>query len=196
MEARTAPRHTSETTLEPKSDNLKLLDQLRSGDEAAFDVIFRAWYPSLVRASESIVRSRAIAEEVVQDVMLAFWQRRDSLAADGSPQAYLFQSVRNRSLNHARHERVAREGEPFAIGSDAVESRAHSKMVEDEMRAAVEAAVEGLPGRCREVFELSRVHGLKYSEIATKLGISVKTVEAQMGKALKVLRTELSPWLT
>jgi RNA polymerase sigma-70 factor (ECF subfamily) len=63
------------------------------------------------------------------------------------------------------------------------------------MRVAVRRAIDGLPDRCREVFELSRMHGLKYSEIAVTLGISIKTVEAQMGKALKVLREELAPWL-
>jgi RNA polymerase sigma-70 factor (ECF subfamily) len=148
-----------------------------------------------VRASESIVRSQAVAEEIVQDVMLELWKRREQLAADSSPQAYLFQSARNRSLNYVRHEKVAREGEPYATRSEAIESNAHSSMVEDEMAIAVRRAVAGLPARCREVFELSRTHGLKYSEIATTLGISVKTVEAQMGKALRVLREELSPWI-
>jgi RNA polymerase sigma-70 factor, ECF subfamily len=176
-------------------DNSELLARLRTGDETAFDTIFRTWYPPLVRASESIVRSRAVAEELVQDVMLELWKRRESLAADTSPQAYLFQSTRNRSLNHVRHERVAKDGEPYAMRPEAVDSLAHSHVVEDEMKVAVRRAVASLPDRCREVFELSRTHGLKYSEIATVLGISVKTVEAQMGKALRVLREELAEWL-
>lgn len=127
--------------------------------------------------------------------MLELWKRRGSLAEDSSPQAYLFQSTRNRSLNHVRHERVAKQGEPFASRPEAVDSVAHSQIVEDEIRAAVRQAMDGLPDRCREVFELSRLHGLKYSEIASVLGISVKTVEAQMGKALRILRTQLDPWL-
>ncbi len=176
-------------------DNREILARLRKGDERAFDTIFRTWYPSLVRASESIVQSRAVAEEIVQDVMLELWKRRESLAEDTSPQAYLFQSTRNRSLNHVRHERVAKEGEPYATRSEAIDSTAHSHVVEDEMKVAVRKAIDGLPERCREVFQLSRTHGLKYAEIATVLGISVKTVEAQMGKALRVLREELAPWL-
>lgn len=158
-------------------------------------MIFRKWYASLVRASETIVRSQAVAEEIVQDVMLELWKRRENLAADSSPQAYLFQAARNRSLNHVRHEKVARAGEPYATRSEAIDSIAHSSMVEDEMTIAVRRAVSRLPERCREVFELSRMHNLKYSEIATTLGISVKTVEAQMGKALRVLRQELAPWI-
>ena len=188
-----ASRHTKRPEI---LDSKELLNRLRHGDESAFDTIFRTWYPSLVRASESVVRSRAVAEEIVQDVMLELWKRRESLAPDSSPQAYLFQSTRNRSLNHVRHERVAKQGEPYATRPEAVDSAAHSHIVEDEMRVAVRRAIDGLPDRCREVFELSRMHGLKYSEIAVALGISIKTVEAQMGKALKVLREELAPWLS
>ena len=179
----------------PPLDSNELLERLRRGDESAFDTIFRTWYPSLVRTSESLVHSRAVAEEIVQDVLLELWRRRESLAAESSPQAYLFQSTRNRSLNHIRHERVERMGEPYAARDQAVDAPAPSLLVEDEIRIAVRRAVNGLPDRCREVFELSRTHNLKYSEIAETLGISVKTVEAQMGKALRVLREELRPWL-
>ena len=177
-------------------DSKELFERLRRGDETAFDALFRDWYPSLVRASESIVRSRAIAEEIVQDVLLELWRRRESLVHNSSPQAYLFQSTRNRSLNHLRHERVVKEGEPFAKRPEAAEPMAHAEMVEDEMQVAVRRAVAGLPDRCREIFELSRVHGLKYTEIAEALEISVKTVEAQMGKALRILREALAPWIS
>ena len=176
-------------------DSKELFDGIRRGDETAFDTLFREWYPSLVRASESIVQSRAVAEEIVQDVLLELWRRRGVLVSSSSPQAYLFQSTRNRSLNHVRHERVVKQGEPFARRAESTESMAHAQMVEDEMQVAVTRAVAGLPDRCREVFELSRTHGLKYNEIAEVLGISVKTVEAQMGKALRILREVLAPWI-
>ena len=141
------------------------------------------------------MRSRAVAEEIVQDVMLELWRRRESLAEESSPQAYLFQSTRNRSLNHIRHERVERMGEPFAVREQAIEAPGPSRLIEDEIRVALKRAIHGLTERCREVFELSRTHNLRYAEIAQVLGISVKTVEAQMGKALRVLREELRPWL-
>ncbi len=158
-------------------------------------MIFRTWYASLVRAAESMVRTRAVAEEIVQDVMLELWRRRESLVEGGSPQAYLFQSVRNRALNHIRHERVERRAEPEAEREAAIQAPAHALLVEEEIDVALKRAVAALPDRCREVFELSRTHGLKYSEIAEALGISVKTVEAQMGKALRLLRGDLAPWL-
>ena len=141
------------------------------------------------------MRSRAVAEEIVQDVLLELWKRRENLADDSSPQAYLFQSTRNRSLNHMRHERVTKAGEPYARRPESTEPTAHSHVVEDEMHTAVRLAIDGLPERCREIFEMSRTHGLKYAEIAVALGISIKTVEAQMGKALRILREELRPWM-
>lgn len=176
-------------------DSNELIGRLKRGDEGAFDTIFRTWYPSLVRAAESLVRSRAVAEEIVQDVMLEFWKKREGIAADSSPQAYLFQSTRNRSLNYLRHARIEKEGEPHIAREEASEPTAHALVVEEELQIAMRRAIDLLPPRCREVFELSRTHGLKYAEIAVALEISVKTVEAQMGKALRILREELSAWL-
>ncbi|HWJ22785.1 MAG TPA: RNA polymerase sigma-70 factor [Gemmatimonadaceae bacterium] len=183
----------------PMNDR-ELLAQLSSGEEAeareAFDAIFRAWYAPLVRAADAVVRERAVAEELVQDVMLELWRRRERLDADGSPQAYLFQATRNRALNHLRHLRVAERGAAQAAApEEARDPAAPALLVAEEMETAVRAAIGELTPRCREVFELSRVHGLRYTEIAATLGVSVKAVEAQMGKALKALRERLAPWL-
>ncbi len=179
-------------------DDRELLARL-SGDEAAardaFDAIFRTWYAPLVRAADAIVRDRAVAEELVQDVMLELWRRRMGLAADGSPQAYLFRSTRNRALNHVRHQQVARRGAVHAASPVAREATAPAQVVSREIDAAVRVAMDELTPRCREVFELSRTHGLKYAEIAQTLGVSVKAVEAQMGNALRTLREHLAPWL-
>ena len=142
-----------------------------------------------------MLRDRAVAEEIVQDVMLELWRRRESLAADGSPQAYLFQATRNRVLNHVRHLKIEERSEPEIRAESSSAPRADAGITQEELSVAVQDAVRSLPDRCREVFELSRVHGLKYAEIATQLGISVKTVEAQMGKALRTLRERLAAWL-
>jgi RNA polymerase sigma-70 factor (ECF subfamily) len=136
-----------------------------------------------------------VAEEIVQDVMLELWRRREKLDVSGSPQAYLFQSTRNRALNHLRHARVEQRGEPHLAIDEAQRSTADAELVEEEIGVALRQAVDELPPRCREVFELSRVHGLKYAEIAQTLGVSVKAVEAQMGKALRTLRERLAKWL-
>jgi RNA polymerase sigma-70 factor (ECF subfamily) len=176
-------------------DERELLAGIRQGDEDAFDAIFRAHYPPLVGVAERMLRSRAIAEEIVQDVMLELWRRRESLPIEDSLRAYLFRATRNRALNHVRHGRVEREGQPHVAGATAEAPTAPSTLVEEEIDTALRAALGDLPDRCREVFELSRVHGLRYAEIAATLGISVKTVEAQMGKALRILRERLAAWL-
>lgn len=179
----------------PKAADRDLLERLRRGDSAAFDAIFRTWYASLVGMAERMLGRRAVAEEIVQDVMLELWRRRETLAAEGSPQAYLFQSTRNRVLNHLRHVKVEQRGEPHIVASASSGPRVDAAVAAEELEAAVTRAVAELPDRCREVFELSRVHGLRYAEIAETLGVSVKTVEAQMGKALRLLRERLAPWL-
>jgi RNA polymerase sigma-70 factor (ECF subfamily) len=176
-----------------------LLAGLSGADEgearAAFDAIFRTWYAPLVRAADAVVRERAVAEELVQDVMLELWRRRERLDGAGSPQAYLFQATRNRALNHLRHLRVEQRGAAEAAREESRDAPAPSQLVAAEMEAAVRLAIGELTPRCREVYELSRVHGLRYAEIADTLGVSVKAVEAQMGKALKALRERLAPWL-
>jgi RNA polymerase sigma-70 factor (ECF subfamily) len=131
----------------------------------------------------------------VQEVMLELWRRRDRLDPSGSAQAYLFQATRNRALNHLRHLQVQRKAVPQLAGEEARDATAPSRLVAQEIHTALRYALEELTPRCREVFELSRVHGLKYGEIAETLGVSVKAVEAQMGKALRVLRERLAPWL-
>jgi RNA polymerase sigma-70 factor (ECF subfamily) len=177
------------------ADERVLFTRLSAGDEDAFDAIFRAWYAPLVRIAEGVVRERALAEEVVQDVLLEVWRRREQLGNEESPRAYLIRAARNRALNHVRHLRVQQKSAPYVATrlEDAPEGA--SRLVEAELDAAVKHAVAQLPPRCREVFELSRVHGLSYAEIARSLEISVKTVEAQMGKALRTLRERLAPWL-
>lgn len=176
-------------------DERELLDRLRRGDDAAYEAIFRQWYAPLVATIASLLRDSGPAEEVVQDVMLELWRRRETLTLEQSLRAYLFQASRNRALNYLRRLRVESRGEPTIAASMPTPDQADSDVREEELRVAIQVAIGGLPDRCREVFELSRIHGLKYSEIATTLGISVKTVEAQMGKALRVMREKLAPWL-
>jgi RNA polymerase sigma-70 factor (ECF subfamily) len=173
----------------------ELLDRLRQGDRDAFDAIFREHYPSAVSVAERISGERAVAEEVGQDVMLELWRRRETVSVDESLRAYIVRAARNRALNYLRHERMKVRTAPHAAGPTVTQPDAPSRLAELEIDAAVREAVDALPERCREVFKLSRGQGLKYAEIAGAMGISVKTVEAQMGKALRTLRERLAPWL-
>ena len=176
-------------------DDRELLHKVRSGDESAFDAVFRQWYAALVRVAAAMVRDNDQAEEVAQDVMHELWRRRLLLDEDVSLRAYLLRSVRNRALNQLRHRRVRRDAEHDveALYNEPIAS--DQPIVARELAEAVQRAFDELPPRCREVFELSRVHGLKYAEIADALGISQKTVEAQVGKALRVMRGRLADWV-
>ena len=176
-------------------DDRALLERLRSGDQAAFDSVFRAHYAHLVGFAQGLLHDRAAAEDSAQEVMLELWRRRADIHIQESLRAYLLRATRNRSLNQLRHAKVERNAEPQLAGEDSVTATGAGKLVAAELRDALSAAVAELPPACRHVFELSRGQGLRYAEIASTLGISVKTVESQMGKALRHLRMRLAEWL-
>ena len=176
-------------------DDRELLARLREGETSAFDAIFRANYALLVRVAEAMLRDRASAEEIAQDVMLELWRRRELLAVTESVRGYLLQATRNRSLNALRHRAIERRNEPQLGDGVSRLPSTDAAVREREIEVAIHTAIGELPDRCRQVFELSRIEGLRYSEIASRLGISVKTVEVQMGKALRILRERLRPWL-
>lgn len=176
-------------------DDRELLARLRAGETSAFDAIFRGNYALLVRVAEAMLRDRASAEEIAQDVMLELWRRRETLDVTESVRGYLLQATRNRSLNALRHRAIERRSEPHLGDGIAPLPTTDAAVRMREIEVAIHAAIGELPERCRQVFELSRIEGLKYAEIAARLGISVKTVEVQMGKALRILRERLRPWL-
>lgn len=172
-----------------------LFARLAAGDEAAFDTLFRATYASLVRVATWLVHDQGVAEELVQDVWLEVWRRRTALALDEEPRRYLLRAVRNRALNHLRHERVVARTASLVAPEEATPATAPAQVDARDLDAAITAAVAALPPRCRVVFELSRRDGRSHAEIAAALDIAPKTVENQMGKALRLLRSALAAWL-
>jgi RNA polymerase sigma-70 factor, ECF subfamily len=180
------------------AEDRELLVRL-TGDERdardAFETIFRKWYVPVARATQALVRDAGVAEELAQDVMLELWRRRADLVAEASAQAYLFRAARNRAYNHLRHLAIVRRRLPLSGGRVSHDPEAPVQLEAAELDAAIQRAMDALPPRCREVFELSREEGLRYADIADRLGVSVKTVETHMGKALRTLREQLAPWL-
>jgi RNA polymerase sigma-70 factor (ECF subfamily) len=145
--------------------------------------------------AESVVRERAPAEEIAQEVMLELWRRRESLEVEQSFGAYLMRSTRNRALNYVRHQRIVERELASATLEPRESPGTDAEILGVELETVVREAIADLPERCREVFELSRVQGMRYVDIASVLQISVKTVEKRMGQALSELRDRLEPWL-
>ena len=168
----------------------------RISDEATFERVFRQFHVPLCRYAFTIVRDAVLAEEVVQDVFLKIWEKRETIEFSVSVKSYLYRAVHNGCLNV--HEKMKKE-----VSMDNPQLKVvhpHAAPVTDmqsrELEKEIHAALEYLPEQCRRVFELSRFGNLKYKEIAETLGISVKTVENQMGKALRIMRDRLAPYLT
>ena len=172
-----------------------LLTRLRQGDHAAFEAIFRQWYEPVVRSATRVLRDEGIAEELSQDVFLELWRRRESLAPDSSVAGYLMQAVKNRALNHLRHLAVQKKSVVYVEALSEPAEAADSQAQASELQLALTKAIAELPPRTREVFVMSRERGLRYSEIADALGVSVKAVEANMRRALRILRDRLAVFL-
>ena len=165
-------------------------------DPAHFERLFKTHYAPLHRYAYRLVDNADAAEEIVQSTFAKLWEGRHALRIEESGQAYLYRAVHNRSLNHLEHQKVRRthaahvmrQGEATAgDGENTTRLRA--------LEARLDAVLKRLPEGCRTVFQLSRFEDLKYREIADRLGLSVKTVEAQMSKALRILRAELAEFL-
>ncbi|MBC7843079.1 MAG: RNA polymerase sigma-70 factor [Gemmatimonadaceae bacterium] len=179
----------------PEDVQRALFARLAAGDDTAFDAIFRTWYAPLVRIATYLLHDGGVAEEVVQDVFLEVWRRRDTLAFEQEPRRYLMRATRNRALNRVRHDAVAARAAIRDISEEAYAATAPAMVQAAELELAIAQAVATLPDRCRAVFELSRRNHMSYAEIADALEIAPKTVENQMGKALRMLRVALADWL-
>lgn len=170
---------------------------IQAGDELAFEQAFRQYYERLCGYANSLLHDLDEAEEAVQSVFFKLWERRESFDIQTSLKSYLYRAVHNRCLNRAKHEKVKRVYEGYnAEQLRQNPAQATDLAMQNELQGRIETAVASLPEQCRAVFTLSRYEGLKYQEIADQMGISVKTVENQMTKALKVLRTHLADYVT
>jgi RNA polymerase sigma-70 factor (ECF subfamily) len=171
------------------------LRKIQKGDIASFEQLFHRFYAGLFAYARSLVRSNEISEEIVQDVFYNIWKNRETLRIQRSWQSYLYRSVYNNSMMHFRksHREIPMDEsyipDPVSGWPDPGEDLQYRELSE-----WVTHTMEALPERTREIFLLNREEGLKYREIALRLSISEKTVEAHMGKALKALRSSLEKY--
>ena len=169
---------------------------LKAGDVTAFEMVFRTFYQPLCNYAYSFVQDRDAAEEIVQSTFLNVWEKGDNLVIHTGIKPYLYAMVRNASLNVIKHEKIKQQHADLelAAADRSIESVTHTVMA-SEVEARIQVAMAKLPQQCRLVFKLSRFEELKYAEIAEHLDISVKTVENQMGKALRIMREELKDYI-
>ena len=171
----------------------EIIGRIRNGDIKEFESLFRSSYVSLVRYATSILKDHDTAEEIVQDLYFRIWQDREKLNIESSLNGYLFRSVHNRCLHHIEHTKVVeRHAEEMSYRETDSPESPSDILNYKELQEKVAKILEKLPERCGQIFTMSRFEGLKYNEIAEKLSVSVKTVEANMGRALKEFRKELA----
>jgi len=154
-------------------------------------MLFKIYSQKLIYFSQGYVRDKQTAENIVQDVFLRVWQTKENLDPVKNIQSYLFMAVKNESLKQLRHLQVEKKHQENVSVLSVVELTPDEKIDQNELREEINKAINYLPDKCREIFTMSRFDQLKYSEIADILGISIKTVETQMGRALKKLREQL-----
>lgn len=164
--------------------------------EAGFEALFKDHFKGLHAYAITIVKDEAVAEDIVQQTFFRLWEKRDTMNEINSLTAYLYRSVHNESLNYLRHVKVKSAYRQFTVQQmNDKEHTAAQRVGLKELEQRLDKALKELPEQCRTIFQMSRFEELKYREIADRLGLSVKTIENQMGKALKLLRAQLVDYL-
>ena len=180
-----------------QADERQTITLLLQGDEATYERVYKQYFQLLYAYAYSVIEDDMQAEEIVQQLFLKIWEKKDQLHIETSLQAYLYKSVYFQSLNYIKHLKVRNEHQKHTVfqmkqsQAEQAGQQLDLKLLESRFRKAL----SDLPEQCRTVFQLSRFEELKYREIAGRLGISEKTVEHHMGKALRVLRTKLADFL-
>ncbi|PTN09522.1 RNA polymerase sigma-70 factor (ECF subfamily) [Mangrovibacterium marinum] len=166
--------------------------------EKQFESVFREYFVRLCCFADRYTNNAEESKEVVQDVFLKVWNKRDLLPLDDDLKFYLFRSVKNACLNMLQHKRVVDKFQSvlyLLYAANEKDNMVVQSLEAAELQDEINAAIAGLPSECRRIFLLSRESGLKYAEIAEELNISVKTVETQMSRALSCLRSSLKDYL-
>lgn len=186
--------------MEALKDNLNLIKNLKNGDAQSMELLFRRLYPQLCAFANKYLHDLDEAEEIVQEVFYKIWKNREKLDEQQSLKSYLYTAVKNSCFTELAHSRVKDNYAQLLVKihtqRENVAIRFEDPLIASELEKDFSKAIETLPPECRRIFEMSRIEGLKYQEIADRLNISIKTVETQMSRALSKIRVELKDYLT
>ena len=176
-------------------EELFIFSRMAEGDKEAFRFFFDKYYSDLSNLVNFYLHDPMIAEEIVQDIFVYFWEKKGKITLDSSVKAYLFRSSKNKSLNYIRDEKRKLDiRQKLMMVTDIRHEMSEDFMDADQLREVIEKAVSALPERMREVFIRGKQNHSSHKEIADELNISEKTVENLMGSALKKLREQLRPY--
>ncbi len=170
-----------------------LLEGLKEGNVKIFDYLFHYYYSGLVVFSSRFVENAEVAEDIVQDFFFKLWINRRKLVIRQSLKSYFFSAIKNRSIDFLKREKNGKKVKTEIAYIQ--ESDNENLFVESELEELINNAIEKLPEKCKHIFLMNRFQGIKPAEIAEIEHISVRTVEGHIGKAIRLLRSELSPYL-
>ncbi len=173
----------------------QLIERVRNGEEQAFEVLFKRYYKNLCVFALRYIPEEDVVEDLVQEMFFKLWDKRSNLFITTSLESYLYRSVHNLAINFLNHEKIKRGYK------DKVIQGFKNKLYNDDiaywefgLEEVVKKNIEKLPERRRKIFKMSRFEELKNHEIAEKLDVSIKTVEAQMTQAIRFLRDKLKDY--
>jgi RNA polymerase sigma-70 factor (ECF subfamily) len=173
-------------------NNLLLLIKIREGDAKSFEILFKSYYLPLLYYSVGITGRAEISEEIVQDLFYYLWKNRTELKITKNIKSYLFNSIRNKSIDYYRKRKYQESSSDNLESLNRTNNEASplERMEAAELEAIIKGGLEKMPTRRRDIFLMHRVGNKKYDEIATAFSVSVKTIEAEIGKAIRLLKKE------
>ena len=178
----------------PDLDLADTVSRLRKSDKAVLRELFELHYNSICAAMFRYIKDRALVEDLAQNVFIRFWEKRQQIEINSSIAAYLRRMAINEALGHIRKQKYFEEELDPNLNTK-LDQSVEEQYLHGELQDNITKAIDSLPPKCRLVFQMSRYEELSYREIAERLEISIKTVENQMSKALKILRAKLKGYL-
>jgi RNA polymerase sigma-70 factor (family 1) len=179
-----------------KDDTHFLISRLRNGDEMAYKMLFNEFYKVLTLFANRYLKDIESSKELVQDLFVHLYERRENLDINSSLKSYLFRSTHNRCINYLNAQKIRlKYAEHVNFTADSMDNSLEHQVNTVELEHALYKAIGDLPPKCRSIFKMNRFEGLSNSEIAEKLNLSKRTVETQISKALKILRVKMEPFM-
>ena len=178
-----------------KEEEIQLIAGIKAGDESAYNHLFNTYYIILTAFANKYVNDQEVARDIVQNLFVNMFESRKHIVIVSSLKAYLFQSVQNRCINYIKTIRLHEKHHDHMKSSTEIATDLEEMIIETELEQLIFQRIGELPDQCRRIFLLSRTRGRLNKEIAELLDISIRTVETQISKALKILREDLRDYL-